>query len=528
MIMKPRHYQRSGIDEILHTLDYEDRCCYTLATGGGKTALFSFLAKEFIGRSDKRVLIMAHRSELIQQTIDTLYNIGVRSESVVSKKKYLNHNAQVYVAMVETISNRLKKNAYFLPKIDLIIVDECHLMFFEKVFVHFPDTKILGVTATPSTVIIEKTKQILPDGSEMEYTQKFGLHKIYKNLIQGYEIQSLINDGNLVPEMIFSDTQIDRGSLKFDEAKQDFKQANNFTKKMCVVTNYEKFSKGKKTLIFTASTKENVLVLNDFLEKGYENVRLFDSVNKDESGNRNELLEWYKNTPDAILINTGVFTTGFDEPTIESVILDLSTASLAKFLQMVGRGGRSTTKIFKDKFLLIDLGGNVDAFGKWSDPVDWSKYFYLQGKLLPKKEALEKITFCKNCDMIIPATSMVCPFCGHEKEKIQKILSKETVHVAQLIYPSGEKVVKYCELFNKNKKFAVNLMINQCVDLFIYTEIPLDQVENTIKNGNFFKTMRRILDKQILIVQNSNLEGNYKDNHITELINKLFKMYEKK
>lgn len=518
--MKPYHYQKQAITEILEAFEEWERLCYTLATGGGKTALFSFLTKEFINTSNKRVLIMAHRTELIQQTVNTLFNIGMRSESVVASKKYLNHSAQVYVAMVETIANRLKKNPYFLPKIDLIIVDECHLLFFEKIFVHFPGVKVLGVTATPATMITEKSIRVLNDGSQMEYKQKFGLHKIYKKLIVGYGIENLINDGNLVPELVFKDTQIKRKDLAFDEKTSEFKQTNNHTKKMCVVTNYEKFAKGKKTIIFTASTKDNLSLLEDFKE--YENVRLFDSVNKEESGSRKEVLQWYENTTDAILINTGVFTTGFDEPTIECVMLAMSTASLSKYHQMVGRGGRSTKKIFKDKFLLIDLGGNVDTFGKWSEPVDWEEHFYYKSKCLPKKEALDKITFCENCDMIIPATAVECPFCGHEKPKKEIALSKDTVHVADLIYPDGEKIVKYCELYGKDKGFAVELMLSESVNLFIYTEVTLATVENTIKNGNFFKHMKRILDEQILIIQNSELSGTYTKNHITQLIELLY------
>jgi superfamily II DNA or RNA helicase len=526
--MKPRKYQQEAVDEIINTLQDSERVCYTLATGGGKTALFSFLTKQYIGNSNKRVLIMAHRTELIQQTVNTLFNIGMRSEAVIASKKYLNHSSQVYVAMVETISNRLKKNPYFLPNIDLIIVDECHLLFFEKIFVHFPKAKVLGVTATPATTITEKTIRVLADGSEMEYKQKFGLHKIYKKLIVGYGIENLINDGNLVPEMVFKDTQIKREGLSFDEKTNEFKQANNYAKKMCAVTNYEKFAKGKKTIIFTASTKENISLLQDFQEREYENVRIFDSVNKEESGSRSAVLKWFENTPDAILINTGVFTTGFDEPTIECVMLAMSTASLSKYHQMVGRGGRSTKKIFKDKFLLIDLGGNVDAFGKWSDPVDWADHFYLKSPLVPKKEALENITFCGECEMIIPATAAICPFCGHEKPPKKVSLTKETVHVAELIYPSGEKIVKYCQMYGKDKNFAVEILFSQCIDLFRYTEISLEKVESTIKNGNFFKTMKIVMNEQVLIIQNSNLQGEYKKNHLSEFIVKLYEFYNKK
>lgn len=525
---KPKHYQKKGIADIFEVFKTENRAFFQLATGGGKTFLFSFLSKEFLGNSNKRVLIMAHRKELIQQTVNTLYEIGARSEAVVASKKYLNHSSQVYVAMVETIYNRLKKNPYFLPKIDLLIIDEAHIMTFAKVLdlivELYPDVKILGVSATPGTVIVEKTMRDIGKGELMEYKQKFGLHKIYHNLINGYEICDLINDGDLVPELLFNVTGIDRKELIFDEKTGDFKPGNNHAERFCVLTHYEKFSKGKKTIIFTASTKENLSLLKDFAERGYENVRILDSVNKEESGDRSECLKWYKNTPDAILINTGILTTGFDEPTIESVILALSTASLMKLWQMIGRGGRSTTKIYKDKFILIDLGGNVDTFGKWSEPIDWNEYFYLESKAVPKKEALDKITFCENCDMIIPATAVECPFCGFEKKKPEKRISKNTVHVAELIYPSGEKIVKYCSMYSKDKKFAIKLLLDQSVDLFIYAEISKERIEYTIKNGNFFETMRKVLDDQVLVIQNSDLAGVYKDNHITELISLLYEV----
>lgn len=526
--MKPKHYQRTAINEILEWFKTKNKTFYQLATGGGKTFLFSFLSKEFIGNSNKRVVILAHRTELIQQTVNTLYDIGVRSEAVIAKKKYLNHSAQVYVSMVETLFNRLKKNPYFLPKIDLLIIDEAHIMTFIKVLELLlklnPEMKVLGVSATPGTQITEKTIRVLPDGSEMEYTQKFGLHKIYENIIIGYGITDLINDGDLVPEIIFKDTQIKRDELVFDEKTSEFKPEHNHAKKMCVVTNYEKFLKGKKTIIFTASTKENLSLLEDFKSKGYENVRILDSVNKEESGDREETLLWFKKTNDAILINTGILTTGFNEPTVESIILALSTASLMKFDQIVGRGGRSTKLIYKPHFLVIDLGGNIDTFGKWSSQRDWSEYFYYTSKCLPKKEALDKITHCEACDMIIPATALICPFCGHEKPKKEISVSKKTVHVSELIYPDGEKILRYCELYKKDKNFAVELMLNESVNLFIYTEVKLSTVGETIKNGNFFRTMKRILDEQILIIQNSSLDGNYTKNHITQLVELLYKV----
>lgn len=524
-VYKPYPYQQEDINRILEAFNTYNENCYVLPTGGGKTALFSFLTKAFIGNSNRRVLILANRTKLISQSIDWLFNVGIRSEAVYAKKKYLMHNSQVYVAMIETIFKRLEKNPYFVPPIDLIIVDECHLLAYVKLFSHFPNVKILGVTATPATTITETTIRETGRGI-MEYKQKFGLHYYYKNLILGPPIQFVIDQGVIVPEMVFSENYIKREELQVDELKGEFKPQNNKAGKFCVVSSYEKFAKGKKTIIFTASTKENLSLLKDFNEKGYiDNVRIYDSVNKEESGDQEELLKWYSKTPDAILINTGVFTTGFDEPTIECVILALSTMSLSKYHQMVGRGGRSTKKIFKDKFLLIDLGGNVDYFGKWSDPIDWAEHFYYDSGLIPKKEALDKIVYCPECDDIIRATDTICPHCGFEIKKPVVVHGTKEIHVNELIYPSGEKIVKYCEMHSQNKTFAVNLMLSQAVDLFIYAEVTKDHFLKTVKHGKFFKQMSAVLDKEILTVQSSSLAGEYNKNHITELVLLLHEHY---
>ena len=78
-------------------------------------------------------------------------------------------------------------------------------------------------------------------------------------------------------------------------------------------------------------------------------------------------------------------------------------------------------------------------------------------------------------------------------------------------------------MYSKDKNFAVDILLIQAVDLFIYTETNLQNVEATIKNGNFFKTMKRILDTEVLLINNSDLQGSYSKNHITELIDLLYK-----
>ena len=81
----------------------------------------------------------------------------------------------------------------------------------------------------------------------------------------------------------------------------------------------------------------------------------------------------------AILCNVGVLTTGFDEPSIETIILNRATKSLSLYLQMVGRGSRLSEN--KEKFLVLDLGKNTTRHGAYTDYFDWQAYFQHGAKL---------------------------------------------------------------------------------------------------------------------------------------------------
>jgi len=150
--MKPYPDQQKSINEIFTEFQNKDRLLFQLPTGGGKTAVFSFIAKRFIKEYQKKILVLAHREELINQTLNTLRDIGVSCESVIASKKSLKHNANAYVGMIQTLKNRLKNNPLFVKEIGLIIIDEAHLDLHKEVFEYFPTAKILAVTATPSSL----------------------------------------------------------------------------------------------------------------------------------------------------------------------------------------------------------------------------------------------------------------------------------------------------------------------------------------------------------------------------------------
>ena len=497
-MLKLYEHQEKSINEIFKVFETEQRCLYQLATGGGKTVVFTSLAKRFCENNTTKILVLCHRSELVQQTIDTFIRFGLTCESITSKVKNAKHFSDVYVGMEKTVYNRLNKEPNFFKEIGLIIADECHLDVFDKVFNKFPNSKILGCTATPTTLkkinftkcgycgSIDETECC---GVEtMEYTKPFNLSEIYHNIVIGRDIAELIEDGKLVQEINYIQP-FDNSKLKTDntgeftnESINDLAEKNNLFN---VVKNYENICKGKKTIVFNANTKLNKLVYEKLFNAGY-NVRYFDSENT-PSDSRVELVEWFKRERDAILCNVSIFTTGFDVTDVEAVILNRPTNSLSLFLQMVGRGGRITSLIYKPNFILIDGGGNVERFGNWSAKRDWKSIFYgTDQKPKPKKQQPEDIRLCNTCGFMYAKTESNCPNCQSEPPIILPKIKTESnyVNVRQndIPLPNGNSIRLYVESVNGNRDMAWRILINQIFDLFILHQVSKEQyLRNDVK-----------------------------------------------
>ena len=238
-----------------------------------------------------------------------------------------------------------------------MIVDEAHYNSFRKLFKHFEKCFILGVTATPLSSNIN-----LP------------MHEIYKDLIVGEKITSLIQKGFLAQATTYS-YNVNLSTLKIG-ANGDYTVKSSeelYTKsdmQSKLISAYEETSRGKKTLIFNNGIHTSRHVYEIFKRAGYK-VNYIDNTNTKEE--RKYILKWFKNTPDAILTSVGILTTGFDEPSIESIIINRATKSMALYFQMIGRGSRIIDD--KNEFTVLDLCNNVSRFGLWTDDVDWQLIF---------------------------------------------------------------------------------------------------------------------------------------------------------
>ena len=364
-------YQIDAIDRIFERIDKHPNSynlLFQLPTGGGKTVIFSEIAKRYIKKTNKKVLILTHRIELCGQTSNMLSEIGVSNKIINSKVKELPDQDKYgcFVAMVETLNNRLNDDKVEIHDIGLVIIDEAHYNSFRKLFKFFDDCVILGVTATPLSSNI-----------------KLPLNDNYRELIVGESIISLIEKGFLAKANSYS-YDVNLRSLKvgingdYTVSSSERLYGNYFMQEKLLYA-YEEKAVGKKTLIFNNGINTSLQVYELFKDAGYE-IRHLDNTNSESE--RKEILEWFKTKPDAILTSVSILTTGFDEPTVDTIILNRATKSLTLYHQMIGRGSRILPK--KKEFTVIDLGNNARRFGLWSNFIDWQDIFrapnsYLDG-----------------------------------------------------------------------------------------------------------------------------------------------------
>jgi superfamily II DNA or RNA helicase len=425
--IKLRDYQRNGANQLYLKLKKHDNVLFQLATGGGKTFIFSFFIRYWINNNDGNVLVLVHRKELLEQTIKSLKALGVNAEGITKENKKPKYKDRVYVSMVQTLSRRLKKDSNYVPDVKLLIVDECHRNDFNNVFAYYTNCKRVGFSATPISA-----------------SKKHPLKEFYNDIVCCAGIDTLIKEGNLSNCKSYTiDIGVDikkmkknnQGEYTHGSMSEQFKLPKMIRN---TVIAYEKKCLGKKTLIFNAGIDHCLEVCNEFIMAGY-NAKYLDSTFSQEE--RNKVLDWFKNTSDAILCNVDILTTGFDEPSIEAVIVNRSTTSESLWLQMTGRGGRLYPG--KEYFTIIDLGDNFRRLSKWEDYRDWEHKFFNPHK--KPKEGVAPVKDCPECGYLNHASAKVCGECEY-KFPIQQVMEDNVFDLVLLEkYKTGIKGVDMCK-----------------------------------------------------------------------------------
>ena len=433
------HYQKEAIHRIFKSFENakEDyHLLYQLPTGGGKTVIFSEIARQYLKHYKKKVLIMTHRIELCKQTAKMLGEFHVENKIIDSKATLDDQgNYDCFVAMVETLNNRLNDEMLDISDVGLVIIDEAHYNSFTKLFKYFNKSFVLGVTATPLSSNI-----------------KLPMNQNYDELIAGESIGSLIESNYLAASEIYSYnvglTSLEVGANGDYTVKSSEDLYTNTDMLSKLLQAYEERAKGTKTLIFNNGITTSLHVFDTFKRAGYPIAHLDNTNTKKE---REFILKWFKKTPNAILTSVSILTTGFDEPTVKSIILNRATKSLTLYYQMIGRGSRILDN--KSTFNVIDLGNNFHRFGEWGADLDWQRMFrapdYYLDNLLTDEDIESTFRYELPADVKVEFSNTKVFYFDVKKvyrdtiqggESSKRVLEKSIVHHAKMCIENSEDV----------------------------------------------------------------------------------------
>ena len=413
--MKLRPYQIEAIEKLRQSIANGNKKIILCApTGAGKTVIFSEMCYQ-AGEKNKKVMILTDRFELLTQSGGALNRLKILPEYIQASTSYIN-KYWIYVAMIETLHRRLAKPEYLnlLQSIDLLIIDEAHKAVFDKLFPMLNEnTIVIGATATP-----------------YRQGKQESLDKYYTDLVEVTTVQKLI-DAEYLANPEYYGMPIDLQGVKMKGGDYDAESlAQMYSTSQVfkgVAKEYLNHAKGKKALLFASNIASSKEVCAELQAQGIPTMHIDASC---EPSERRNVLKWYKETPNAVLCNVGILTTGFDEPTTQCIILYRATKSLPLFLQMCGRGGRIAEN--KDGFLILDFGNNVQTHGFWCDDRTWSLE-----KNERKTKPMPMAKYCPKCQALIAMKARVCSVCFFEipetkKESLQRIANLTKLEVSKL------------------------------------------------------------------------------------------------
>ena len=363
-----RDYQCEMLERLYMAWEEHQSIMVQMPTGTGKTVLLAEVIRQFICHNDghdseRCVLIVAHRRELLQQISETIKAFGMQDDNIIveSIQKLSLHISQVNITP------------------SLIIIDEAHhavAKTYRQLWDKWPEAKFLGMTATPCRM------------NNTTFTD------LFDTLLQSYTIQEFIDKGWLSDfEYISVSPQnwiVSRiANLHKRSADGDYQ-----IKEMATVIDtpesiehlyrtYEHYAKGKKGIIYAINKEHARHISEYYATKG---VRCCWIEAKTTDNIRQKLVNEYLQGELDIIVNVDIFSEGFDCPEVEFIQLARPTLSLSKYLQQVGRGMR--TKQMKEYVVILDQVGMYQTFGLPTEERNWKAMF--SGQATGKAEQSEK------------------------------------------------------------------------------------------------------------------------------------------
>ncbi len=334
--MELRPYQQEAKEAVFDEWEKVSKTLVVLPTGCGKTIVFAKIAEECVRRG-KRVLILAHRGELLEQASDKIARAtGLRCAVEKAEESCLGSWYRITVGSVQSMQREKRLARFSESYFETIIIDEAHHCIsdgYQKVLQHFPDAKVLGVTATP-------------DRGDMQ-----NLGQYFETLAYEYTLPKAIKEGYLSPiKALTIPLKLDLSGVSVQAG--DFKSGEIATALdpylYQIADEMEKYCKERKTVVFLPLVKTSQKFRDILSEKGFQAAEV-----NGESKDRTEILEAFDKGKYNVLCNSMLLTEGWDCPSVDCVVVLRPTKVRSLYSQMVGRG----TRLYpgKDHLLLLDF-----------------------------------------------------------------------------------------------------------------------------------------------------------------------------
>lgn len=312
------------------------RTLLVLPTGCGKTIVFAKIAEDRV-RAGDRILILAHRGELLDQAADKIFkSTGLRCAIEKAEESSLKSWLRITVGSVQTLMRQSRLKPFPSDYFDTIIIDEAHHCIsesYQNILRHFDNAQVLGVTATP-------------DRGDMQ-----NLGKVFQSLAYEYSLPQAIREGYLSPikaltvplKMDLTGVGIQSGDFKTRDLGTALdpylEQIANEMKKICM---------NRKTVVFLPLVKTSQKFCEILNSHGFRAAEV-----NGESQDRKEILSGFDVGKYNVLCNSMLLTEGWDCPSVDCIVVLRPTKVRSLYCQMVGRG----TRLYpgKDHLLLLDF-----------------------------------------------------------------------------------------------------------------------------------------------------------------------------
>lgn len=335
--MELRPYQETARQKVQEEWEEgKKRTLLVLPTGTGKTIVFSKIIEDRVKKGE-RVLIIAHRGELLEQASDKLYkSTGLKTATEKAKQTSLDSFYRVVVGSVQTLQREKRLNQFPPEYFDTIVIDEAHHAIsdgYQRVLQHFESANVLGVTATP-------------DRGDMR-----NLGSYFESLAYEYSLPEAIKSGYLSPiKALTIPLKLDLSNVK--------QQAGDFSTKDLgtaldpyleqIAEEMKKQCFNRKTVVFLPLVKTSQKFRDILNQHGFKAAEV-----NGESADRDQVLKDYEEGKYNVLCNSMLLTEGWDCPSVDCVIVLRPTKVRALYSQMVGRGTRLAPG--KKELLLLDF-----------------------------------------------------------------------------------------------------------------------------------------------------------------------------